>query len=643
MRRVVVCVLGAVLALSSVVVIAGPSAPAAAVVPAKRYTQVSVGFRHACARGSDGTAICWGTGGAGQLGDGGTVARADQPVVVRKAGTALADSSISQIAAGQYSTCAVAGGKAFCWGEGSAGQLGNGAETDSPVAVAVTTAGTPLAGRTVEQVAVSANHACAVTTDGVVACWGSNTFGQIGDNTQTRRSVPTSPMITGTALQGAAVAQVAVASSRTCVVTTAGGGACWGDNGGTFGNGGTADSRVAVAVTTAGTPLAGKQLVAIDTNALSAEHTCAVTSDGNAACWGSGSSGRLGNGSTASSTLPVAVTKTGTALAGKTIRTIDTGGLATCATSSDGSLACWGSNNWGSLGNGTTIGSSTTAVAVRKEGTALAGASVIGVSSHEPACAVASDGRVACWGSDTYGTLGNGGATVNSNVPVGVLTTAGFGPFTSNATLVAQQFRDLVGRAPTASEQSTWVARLDGGQTGGQLVAALRVTSAGAAVDSVARLYWAYFGRVPDASGLDYWISVRRSGTSLSVISSRFAASAEFRATYGSLSNRQFVELVYANVLGRPGEGSGVDFWTGQLDGGQRSRGAVMTGFSESTEYKGQMASRVTVVVLYVAMLRRAPTTTELTAEVSSLGSASSVAALADRLLGSGEYADRFR
>lgn len=642
MRRVSLAAFAAILVLGVCAVL--PGAPAGATVPAKRYTQVSVGFRHACARATDGTAICWGIGGSGQLGDGTTTSSVAHPVAVRTAGTPMAGRSITQIVAGYTQTCAIAGGSVFCWGEGSSGQLGNGTEADSLVPVAVTTAGTPLAGRTVKQVSVGTSNACAVTTDGAIACWGSNTFGQIGDGTQTRRSVPTSPTIAGTPLQGTTVTQVVSGSGRTCAVTGSGNAACWGNNAnGTFGNGTTTDSKVAVAVTKAGTPLAGKTIVGIDTNSLSAAHTCAVTSDGNAACWGSGSNGRLGNGSTTASTLPVAVTKTGTALAGKTITQVDTGGLATCATTTDGSLACWGSNNWGSLGTGTTIASATTAVTVRKTGTALDGATVTGVSSHDPACAVASDGRVACWGHDGYGTLGNGNPKSHSNVPVGVLTTIGFGPFASNSALVTQQYRDFIGRAPTSSELSTWVGRLNGGQSGGQLIAALRLTGAGAEVDSVARLYWAYFGRQPDAAGLDYWVSVRRSGTTLSVISSRFAASPEFTTKYGSLNNRQFVELVYANVLGRPGEPSGVDFWTGQLDLGRRTRGAVMVGFSESPEYRRQMAHLVNVVVLHVAMLDRAPTTSELAAGVAALSRGATVTSLADRILDSGEYADRFR
>lgn len=102
---------------------------------------------------------------------------------------------------------------------------------------------------------------------------------------------------------------------------------------------------------------------------------------------------------------------------------------------------------------------------------------------------------------------------------------------------------------------------------------------------SVYRLYKAYFNRPPDAGGSCFWVRRLVGGASLDVVSGSFASSQEFIDRYGSLSNREFVELVYSNVLGRPGETSGVEFWIAELDAGRRTRGQVMTGFSESAEY----------------------------------------------------------
>ncbi len=104
--------------------------------------------------------------------------------------------------------------------------------------------------------------------------------------------------------------------------------------------------------------------------------------------------------------------------------------------------------------------------------------------------------------------------------------------------------------------------------------------------DQIRRLYLAYFDREPDASGRAGWLTARANGTPLSAVSSAFAGSAEFQQTYGSLSNQEFVELVYANVLGRPGEPAGVAFWVTALNDGTLSRGQVMNGFSEGEEFR---------------------------------------------------------
>lgn len=99
------------------------------------------------------------------------------------------------------------------------------------------------------------------------------------------------------------------------------------------------------------------------------------------------------------------------------------------------------------------------------------------------------------------------------------------------------------------------------------------------------RLYTAYFQREPDSTGWDYWMRVYgQTPASLETISWSFAASEEFRLRYGALSNRDFVELVYANVMNRRPDPGGWDHWTNALNRGY-GRGAVMLAFSESEEY----------------------------------------------------------
>ncbi len=100
----------------------------------------------------------------------------------------------------------------------------------------------------------------------------------------------------------------------------------------------------------------------------------------------------------------------------------------------------------------------------------------------------------------------------------------------------------------------------------------------------IERLYRAYFGRATDSAGLSYWRSQRAAGMPIEQISSVFASSPEFAASYGTLDNRQFVDLIYRNVLGRAADADGLGFWTNQLGAGA-SRGSVMVGFSDSAEF----------------------------------------------------------
>ncbi len=104
---------------------------------------------------------------------------------------------------------------------------------------------------------------------------------------------------------------------------------------------------------------------------------------------------------------------------------------------------------------------------------------------------------------------------------------------------------------------------------------------------SVQRLYVAYFLRAADEAGVSYWVQEMSRGVRLEAVSEGFAVSGEFLRRYGNLSNRDFVKMVYVNVLGREPDQSGYAYWTGVLNRGM-TRGEVMIGFSESAEFKAR-------------------------------------------------------
>ncbi len=172
---------------------------------------------------------------------------------------------------------------------------------------------------------------------------------------------------------------------------------------------------------------------------------------------------------------------------------------------------------------------------------------------------------------------------------------------------ITQQYLDFLARSPDAGGLAFWSAQVRSGVPPARLVEVLAESTEFTNVMApVIRLYRAHLRRSPDVAGLAFWAGLFRQGTSLNTISGELAKSAEFTNTYGSLTNSQFVDLVYQNVLGRGADEAGRSFWLGEMAGGL-SRGAVMVQFSESPENIKRTNGLVKATMLYVGLLRRSP------------------------------------
>jgi len=238
-----------------------------------------------------------------------------------------------------------------CWGANSNGQLGNGLLTSSATPVVVTATGaTPLSG--VSSVATGTGFACAVLTagtSGTVRCWGANSFGQLGDGTTTRRTRPVKVLAAGSAgLIG--VTAVATGAGSACALLSTGSVRCWGlGTSGQLGNGTTSSSTRPLQVS-------GIDGVKAKATAVSVGNgfACARINNGTGRCWGANTAGQLGNGLSARSAVPVQVHISATAaLTG--VATLDAGDSSVCVTTGSGATAvarCWGSNAHGQLGDG---------------------------------------------------------------------------------------------------------------------------------------------------------------------------------------------------------------------------------------------------------------------------------------------------
>ena len=286
-------------------------------------------------------------------------------------------------------------GFVHCWGSNSNGQLGDDSRMGSLVPVTVPGISTAAA--------ISGRWAstCALLLNGSVQCWGVNDLGQLGNGSTANSQTPT--LVTGLSSATA----ISVGSQHACALVTGGGILCWGSNSsGQLGNNSTTDSSVPVSVSGVSTAIAVS---------VAGLHSCALLADGSIQCWGSNSSGQLGNNTIVSSRVPVTVSGISTATA------ISTGSNYSCARLSSGSIQCWGSNSSGQLGNNTFVNSS---VPVTVSGISTATAISAG---HNHSCASLSGGSIRCWGSNSSGQLGNN-TFVNSSVPVtvsGISTAAG--------------------------------------------------------------------------------------------------------------------------------------------------------------------------------------------------------------------------
>jgi alpha-tubulin suppressor-like RCC1 family protein len=232
-------------------------------------------------------------------------------------------------------------------------------------------------------------HTCGVTTDDRLYCWGANWYGQLGDGGSDGSPVPV-PVV-----GNVRASEVHAGMDFTCALTTGSRVWCWGRNDrGQLGSGGTADQRVPMPV------LGGREFTSLSSGS---EHSCAVNPYGRLFCWGRNDSGQLGDGSRIDRLEPVRVVAPGLLF-----RRAGAGALHSCAVTTDDRAYCWGRNDNGELGDGT--------LRLRLKPVLVAGGFDFRVVLARPVigdrfsstCGLTTDDRAYCWGSDRMARLGNG-------------------------------------------------------------------------------------------------------------------------------------------------------------------------------------------------------------------------------------------
>lgn len=296
-----------------------------------------------------------------------------------------AGTAVVQVEAGESHACALLkSGQVFCWGANDVGQLGTDVFSSiGPVQVDGLS--------NVKQIAAGGDHSCALKRNGRVFCWGNNSSGQLGIGTGAGIGA-FSPYRVRAKLAPNAV-QISAGDLHTCAIMRNGRAVCWGN---------TSLGRLGIGDINAGSSIpqrvVGPQLY----DMISAGHsgTCAITRGGQAFCWGSNAFFALGAGSSnASENTPVRVLNL------ERLTQITTGRFHGCALREDGVAFCWGANNFGQLGDGTTQNK---ALATRVK--RLFDIENIDASFRHT-CAIRENGTPVCWGLNLFGEVGDGTTT----------------------------------------------------------------------------------------------------------------------------------------------------------------------------------------------------------------------------------------
>jgi alpha-tubulin suppressor-like RCC1 family protein len=338
---------------------------------------VSAGYDQSCAIGGTNMLQCWGNGAAGQLGDGDSAAYIASPV------TGLTGTPVKVVASNEFTCAMIQGGTVECWGSNASGQMGNNVpgtvQYNNPVASVETLP--------VFDIAATSTAVCVVTQSGIVQCWGAGNQGQLGNNSTTSSYVP----ITVYGITNATA--IAAGQNHFCALLSTGAVSCWGNNSeGQLGNNSTTASYVAVSTNALSGP--ATKIVAAYNN------TCALLTSGTLECWGDNSSEQLGNLNTSDALVPLTVT-------GATSVTDVAVGAGLICIVTGGKAKCIGNNGQGQVGNN----SGTTATSFSNVSN-ISGTVLRIASNYYHVCAITnnSTNNVYCWGYNNDGQIGNGTA-----------------------------------------------------------------------------------------------------------------------------------------------------------------------------------------------------------------------------------------
>jgi len=330
-----------------------------AVIPVTGGPIIDAGLGHTCMTANNGV-LCWGLNTSGQVGDGSIINRL-KPVLVKNL------TGVSTISLGSNHSCALlSDGTIWCWGKNGVGQLGNGTSINSSIPVEVL--GFPKKAKKAVDLTSGQNFNCAVLEDNSIWCWGENTHGQLNDGTTTNQLKAVKSKY--------AAAPALISGGQTTVIGEASGYVSHWNNSSPTNIMGLSDAS----------NISGNRFNA---------GGCAVVGNNSVDCW-------------SNDNKPTPIESSDNAR--YVIAGLDFG----CAVDLTNNVMCWGSNEFGQLGNGTKVDKKSAGYVPT-----LGAIADMGVGASH-VCVIITPTDVKCWGVNTFGQLGNN-TTTESSTPVQVI------------------------------------------------------------------------------------------------------------------------------------------------------------------------------------------------------------------------------
>lgn len=366
--------------------------------------EVSLGGNHSSALTSNGRVFTWGHNGDGELGAS-TGGNQIIPKEITSSFNLAIGETITSVSLGySFSSAVTSDGRVFTWGDNSNGQLGDGTTADKLYPTDITSQFNLQVGETISSVTLGKMHAIAVTSENRIFTWGDNGYGQLGDETTTDKHEPTDITSQFSLIQGEVIIEVSLGSSHSSAITSEGRIFTWGSNSnGKLGNGTSENSSKPIDITSQFNLAVGEKVASVS---LGYASSLVITSEGRVFSWGYNEDGELGDGTTLSKFVPTEITNQFNLAIGETITSISSGAYHSSAVTSENRLFTWGNNSSAKLGDGTST-HRTVPTDITARFNLIIGEAITSTSfGYDHSSSITSDGSLFMWGYNGYFQLG---------------------------------------------------------------------------------------------------------------------------------------------------------------------------------------------------------------------------------------------